>query len=95
MFKHTSFQSTLEFFIASFSRCRDDLGQWRSYADNGRGFAIGFSPRIFSVTKDPPVGKPAEFVGPVSYRGKEILERFRAPIQKAVDIFLATSRNRR
>lgn len=90
MFKHANFKSTLEFFVASFSRCRDDLGQWRSYADNGRGFAIGFSPRIFSVTTDPPVGKPPEVVGPVSYTGKEILERFSAPIRKAVDIFSAT-----
>ena len=25
------------FYVASFSRTRDDLGQWRSYADDGRG----------------------------------------------------------
>jgi Protein of unknown function (DUF2971) len=90
MFKHAKFQATLDFFIASFSRSRDELGQWRAYADNGRGFAIGFSPRIFSITNKRPDGKPPEFVGPVSYKGKKVLERFRAPIQKAVDIFSAT-----
>ena len=31
-----------DFFICSFSLCGDDLGQWRAYADNGRGFALGF-----------------------------------------------------
>jgi hypothetical protein len=89
MFRHANFQATLEFFIASFSRCRDDLGQWRAYADKGRGFAIGFSPCMFPVTEKPPADKPAEFVGAVCYRGREILDRFRAPIQQAGEIFLA------
>jgi hypothetical protein len=39
-FRQANFKATLEFYIASFSRARDDLGQWRAYADNGRGFAI-------------------------------------------------------
>lgn len=30
------------FFMCSFSSCGDDLGQWRAYADNGRGYAVGF-----------------------------------------------------
>ncbi len=29
-------------FVACFSADADDLGQWRAYADDGRGFAIGF-----------------------------------------------------
>lgn len=32
-------------FIACFSKCEDDLGQWRAYADDGRGVAIGFDGR--------------------------------------------------
>jgi hypothetical protein len=30
------------FFICSFSADGDDLGQWRAYADNGRGYALAF-----------------------------------------------------
>ena len=30
------------FFVASFSRNGDDLGQWRAYAANGHGYALGF-----------------------------------------------------
>ena len=30
------------FFTCSFSFAEDDLGQWRAYADNGRGYALGF-----------------------------------------------------
>src|SRR5215469_15946104 len=40
------------FFVASFSQNRDDLGQWRVYADNGRGVAIGLAPRLFEVVSD-------------------------------------------
>jgi hypothetical protein len=29
-------------FVACFSRSGDDLGQWRAYAANGSGFALGF-----------------------------------------------------
>jgi len=31
-----------QFFVACFSRDSDELGQWRAYADNGRGFALEF-----------------------------------------------------
>jgi hypothetical protein len=30
------------FFVACFSRSGDDLGQWRAYAANGNGYALGF-----------------------------------------------------
>lgn len=30
------------YFVLSFSSDGDDLGQWRAYADNGRGYALGF-----------------------------------------------------
>lgn len=34
-------------FIACFTPCGDDLGQWRTYAENGKGFALGFDgPRL-------------------------------------------------
>ncbi len=32
----------LRFFVCSFSKSGDDLGQWRGYAADGRGYAIGF-----------------------------------------------------
>lgn len=30
------------FFVCSFSKTEHDLGQWRAYADNGRGYALEF-----------------------------------------------------
>ena len=63
MFQQSNIEKTLEFFIASFSRDRDDLGQWRAYADDGRGFAIGFSPRLFKVLDEPVEGRLPKFQG--------------------------------
>ena len=63
-----NFGRALEFFIASFSRNRDELGQWRAYADNAREVAIGFAPGLFcpvdATNKDPRLNV---FVGPVLY----------------------------
>jgi len=35
--------------ISSYSLNPDLLSQWRSYADDGRGFAIGFSPKLMKM----------------------------------------------
>jgi hypothetical protein len=35
--------------IGSFSLDADVLSQWRAYADDGRGFAIGFSPKLMQI----------------------------------------------
>src|SRR5271165_2462927 len=62
-------RSDLGFFVASFSRASDDLGQWRGYGDDGRGFAVGFAPRLFHIseTVDPTKPEHNVFVAPVTY----------------------------
>lgn len=39
-------RSPIKMFCACFSEGRDDLGQWREYAQNGKGIAIGFDKKI-------------------------------------------------
>ena len=41
-FLHDGLDKSAHFFVLSFSSIDDDLGQWRAYADNGRGYALGF-----------------------------------------------------
>jgi hypothetical protein len=42
-------------FIACFTPCGDDLGQWRAYAENGKGFALGFDgPRFEAAFEQMP-----------------------------------------
>jgi hypothetical protein len=92
LFSHDNV-ATFDFFIACFSSARDDLGQWRAYGDNGRGFAIGFAPEMFTP-KPPEPGLPPEkhsFVGRVRYKPEEIMERSRRAIAQAADLFLATA----
>jgi hypothetical protein len=35
-------QTLGHYFVCAFSSNGDELGQWRAYADNGRGYALGF-----------------------------------------------------
>jgi hypothetical protein len=77
------------FFIASFSRHRDDLGQWRSYADNGKGYAIGFGASAFQTdTKKPVPPNEAVAVGPVNYDMAINERRIAAVIDKAAEVLL-------
>ncbi len=81
------------FFVASFSREPDDLGQWRAYGDNGHGFALGLAPHLFQ-TEDEPKAKPNEkvFVAPVIYCEAEARKRQREAIEAAATVALKTLR---
>lgn len=39
-------QASAHFFVGSFSSSGDELGQWRAYADNGRGYTLGFDTKV-------------------------------------------------
>lgn len=73
------------FYVASFSMARDDLGQWRAYAANGKGFALGLSPTLFD-TQDKKNRKPHQniFFSPVIYGEKAAIERLKEIIDRAV-----------
>jgi len=42
-------QMSAQFFVCSFSSEGNDLGQWRAYADNGRGYALGFDTKALEA----------------------------------------------
>jgi hypothetical protein len=42
-------------YISCFSENEDSLSQWRAYADNGKGIAIGFNPEKFGIPNEIPV----------------------------------------
>ena len=41
-------------YIACFSEARDSLSQWRAYADDGKGVALGFSINDMKIRQQPP-----------------------------------------
>lgn len=82
-----NFSRALEFFIASFSRERDELGQWRAYADDGRGVTIGLSPKLFSTSdtiSEDPINN--SYVGPVFYKDAQTRARHLKGIDKVSTI---------
>ena len=60
-------QRSGEYFSASFSSRGDDLTQWRAYANNARGYALGFDAKLLEelFLKEP--GAPIVRTFPVSY----------------------------
>ncbi len=86
LFQHRKFNDIFGFYIASFSRDRNDLGQWRAYADKGRGFALGLAPHLFQAV-DMANPKPTEYVVvPVVYGEKAAEQRYRVAIKAAAGI---------
>jgi len=74
------------FYVASFSRESNDLGQWRAYADNGRGVAIGLSPSLFAGVADPVGIIDRRIAEKVIYESAECQRNFREAIQQAVGL---------
>lgn len=91
LFTHQNMNVLFRFFIASFSCQRDDLGLWRAYGDNGRGFALGLSPHLFGI-EEKSERKPHEnvFVAPVVYGRQDARQQLMPAIEQAVRIVGAT-----
>jgi hypothetical protein len=82
-------------YTASFSRLRNDLGQWRAYADNGRGVAIGFSPELFRVKiAEKQAPNKTVFVAEVCYDKDHVIEQQREAIGRAVDTIKTVTKKR-
>ena len=72
MFAHSltgSVERSAHYFVCCFSKTDQDLGQWRAYADDGRGYAIGFDAKLlekaFAKTGAPGANLHSTF--PVTY----------------------------
>ncbi len=85
LFKHGNFADVFGFYIASLSRAGNDLGQWRAYADNGRGFALGLAPHLFEMVEDSSPAPTEHIILPVVY-GKEADARYCTAIEAAAAV---------
>lgn len=72
---HGGLGAAANFFTCSFSLANDDLGQWRAYADNGRGYALGFDAKELdeSFIADPK-NNPSTFL--ITYSDAKLDELF-------------------
>jgi hypothetical protein len=69
-------ERSAHYFVACLSKRGDDLGQWRAYADDGKGFALGFEGNRFEHGFATPSGKPApnNSTFPVTYDDSQLRE---------------------
>jgi hypothetical protein len=77
--------ASAHYFVASLSRNGDELGQWRAYADNGRGYALGFEAKPFedAFTKEGSAPIPNNSTFPVTYKDSELADLHRQFIELA------------
>jgi len=75
-------QKSGDYFICSFSSAGDDLGQWRAYADNGRGYALGFDANALEDAFIRQAGAPVQKAFPVTYNDARLIEIHRNIIEK-------------
>ena len=64
-----------QWFVCCFSRTDKDLGQWRAYGDDGKGYAIGFDAKVLEnafITARAEDANHSTF--PVKYDDKKICE---------------------
>jgi len=81
-------ENIAHFFMCSFSSCGDDLGQWRAYADNGRGFALGFDTKMLEdpfVNKDG-VAIPNNSTFRVAYDDTQLVNLYRQVMGGILDL---------
>jgi hypothetical protein len=70
------------YYICSFSDAGDDLGQWRAYGDNGRGYVLGFDTTELEVafTKDGQAGYAQS--SPLTYDDARLEDIHRQTVEK-------------
>ena len=82
------------FFICCFSGDGDDLGQWRAYADDGHGYALGFETAAledaFCRRRDKPIPQHSTF--PVTYDDAE-LTRIQTALVDRIDPLISLPRH--
>jgi hypothetical protein len=67
-------QRSGEYFTASFSLAGDDLGQWQAYANDAKGYALGFDARVLESQFLKESGAPLLRTFPVSYDDACLIE---------------------
>lgn len=85
-FLHLGIEHIAHFFICSFSRVGDDLGQWRAYADNGRGYAIGFDASMLVHAFTTVISEAGHMTFPVRYGEDELRAMHREIIAEVIPL---------
>jgi hypothetical protein len=74
------------YFMCSFSSCGDDLGQWRAYADNGRGYALAFDGKALEEAFGKEAGPPILKAFPITYNDARLTNLHRPIVDGMFDL---------
>jgi hypothetical protein len=83
-FYERGMEGSAHYFVCSFSSDGDDLGQWRAYADNGRGYALGFDGAVLedAFTKENGAPIPNNSTHHVTYDDAALSDIHRRMVEK-------------
>jgi Protein of unknown function (DUF2971) len=81
-------QKSAHYFVCSFSSAGDDLGQWRAYADNGRGYALEFDAKALETafTKEAGAPIPNNSTFPVTYNDAQLISLHRQIVENMIEL---------
>ncbi|MEQ1865157.1 MAG: DUF2971 domain-containing protein [Micropepsaceae bacterium] len=85
-------QRSAHYFVTSFSAADDDLGQWRAYAEDGRGYAIGFDGKALSLAFDLDEAHETRMSFPIDY-DDEKLRSLQTKVTEEVIPFLSGAKD--
>jgi hypothetical protein len=80
-------EDVAHYFVCCFSAAGDDLGQWRAYADNGRGYALGFDAHALEQAFDKanPLGA-GHMTFPVNYDEAQLRDMHKRIVERALPL---------
>jgi hypothetical protein len=85
LFESDFIEMVLLYFVCCFSETSDDLGQWRAYADDGKGFAIGFDTVILEKAFSH-LAPQNHFSFPITYNDLDLIRLHSAIIDNMVNL---------
>jgi len=86
--EHDGLEQIAHYFVCCFSKDGDDLGQWRAYADNGRGYAIGFDGVLLvQAFVDSATNNSNHWTFPITYEDDELREMHENIIDKFIPLY--------
>ncbi len=85
-------EKSAHYFICSFSSCGDDLGQWRAYADKGRGYALGFDGQALQDAFM--AMHPSNRTSPITYQDDQLLDIQGKIIEQIFDLIILPRKRR-
>ena len=79
---------TFWFYTSCFSLERDSLSQWRGYAEDGKGFCIGFDGEYFEKINSNNFNLPSIKLGLIEYEEKKQVAMVNECIRELIDILV-------